>query len=330
GNKVQIRAHAELAKTADRIPPEIAKLGKGLKVANLAGATKVDRMAEWPVVFNVNVTPNRRYQQKFATEMQAQLKNQEQALNLLNVDTWVARIDTYKSKFRDVFDKLDDNARTAVAEEIRAKLAEIEPVANKESALLTAAREELEKFIAVAFGQPFDISKLTKVDISKLTKGQQRRYYQLRRLKQEAEAIGPARAQLEEFLKQHGDLTKLTKEEKDDFEKLSKAAKVVGRSGQEAEFARLHAEGIKEVVAEREATKYWHGLKHWQGTRYALLHNPDQVAGGHGTIDDLTPVKKPIPPDASANAADQQKYQDDLKVWEKYKDELSKFIGQKW
>jgi len=323
GNKVQVRANAELMKIADRIPPEITKLGKSLKVANLAGATKVNKMEVWPVVFNVNVTPNPRYQKNFETEMETQLRNQQQSLNLLNVDTWVARIDTYKSKFRDVFDKLDDNARKAVAEEIRNKLVEIGPVAEKEAALVTAASQELEKFMtAMAKGNDFDKSKLTK--------GQQRRYYQLRRLKQEAEEVGPARDELKAFLDQHGDLTKLTKVEQDRFEKLTKKAKVVGRSGQEAEFAQLHAEGIKEILAEKAATKQWHGLHYWQRSRYALTHNPDQVAGGHGTIASLAPVKMPAKPDATANAADQQKYQDDLKAWEKYKDDLSKFIGQKW
>jgi hypothetical protein len=317
GDKVQSRAKVELTKMAGRISPEIAKLGKTLKVANLQEATKIVRMAEWPVKFNVNATPEKKYQENFKLEMETQLRDQEQALNLLTVDTWVARIDTYKSKFLKVFTSLDDNARKAVAAEIRAKLADTEPTADQESLLLIIARENLKKFLD------------EHGDFSKLTKKEKKHYYRLERLVKEAEAVAPARALLKAFLQQHGDLTKLTPKEQEEFARLSKAAKVVGRSGQEEEFQRLHAEGIRELSEDEQVKKRWEGLKVWGKTNYALLHNPDQVAGGHGTIADLTPVKQPTKP-TTPNEADEKKYQEDLKAWEKYKADLSKFVGQKW
>jgi hypothetical protein len=104
---------------------------------------------------------------------------------------------------------------------------------------------------------------------------------------------------------------------------------VVGRSGQEQEFQRLHAEGIHEVAEDDKTKARWAGLHTWGKSQYALLHNPDQVAGGHGTIASLTPVKKPTPP-ATPNEADQKRYEEDLKAWEKYKADLGKFVGQKW
>lgn len=78
------------------------------------------------------------------------------------------------------------------------------------------------------------------------------------------------------------------------------------------------------------ASGAWDGLKFWHQKVYAILHNPDQVAGGHGTVADLTPVKKPTPPTNPADVAEVAKFQADQKAWEDYKEKLSKFVGHSW
>ena len=318
GGKVQASANASLLKITDLVAPVVGKLGQRLKLKNFAQAKGILRMSlAWPVVFNVNKTPEPAYETNFRTEMLRQLKEQQTALNQLTVDTWVARVDTYKSKLQDKFNALDDNARKAVEAEIRKKVAEIAPVAGAESALFAAASAELNAFLTEAFkGQP--------VDIKKLTPPQQRRYQQLRRQVKEAD-LKP----LEKFLKQHSDLSKLSVDEQKTFTRLAERAKAVGRSGQETEFQALHQEGIAEVVADRVRAGQWKGLHEWQGTAYALLHNPDQVAGGHGKIAELAPVKKPVKPSAPSEA-ELKKFEEDRKAWQQYKAELSKFVGQKW
>jgi len=105
---------------------------------------------------------------------------------------------------------------------------------------------------------------------------------------------------------------------------------MIGRSGQEKAFQELHAEALDEIAMMKGATGAWDGLKFWHSKVYALLHNPDQVAGGHGTVADLTPVKKPTPPAAVADIEEQKKFQADLKAWEEYKEKLSRYVGHSW
>ena len=317
GKLVQARANTELESIAGRVLPEVGRLGQTLKVKQLDAATKVDRMKAIPVSFNVNATPNPKYQKNFKDEMERQLKGQEEALNLLNVDTWVVRVDTYKSKLADTFTKLDNEARKAVAAEIREKLADTEPTAGEEHILLVTARERFDGFM-----------KGKKGGYDGLTRDEKKRYFYLQKLIEKAEQIGPARAQLKIFLEAHPDLAKLTAKEREDLATLSARARVTGRSGQEEEFQKLHAEGIQELTADEDLVKRWKGIKTWGSSNYALLHNPDQVAGGHGTIADLTPVKKPVKPKAPTEA-DRNQYQSDLEAWEKYKADLTKYVGQK-
>jgi hypothetical protein len=322
GNKVQALAYIEIEQIAGHMAAEISTLGQNLKISTLLDALKISKMEPaWEVEFTVNRNKNRTYEETFHTEMKRQLAGQQTALNQLTVDTWVVRIDTYKSKMRDIFDKLDDNARKAVATEIRKKLDEIKPPLNNEVALLTIAKENLQKFL--------DKPGIKETEYKNLTKAQKKHYKMLERLAKEAEEIAPSQAALKAFLKQHGDLGKLKPEEREQFITLSKKAKLVGRSGQEAEFRGLHEEGIKEVEAVFVNSKAWENLYKWGGSTYALLHNPDQIAGGHGTIADFAPLKKPTLP-AHPNEADQKQYDQDLAAWKKYAEELSKFVGHKW
>jgi hypothetical protein len=139
-----------------------------------------------------------------------------------------------------------------------------------------------------------------------------------------AENIGPARQELALFMSAHPDLAKLSKADEAKFVELSKAAKMVGRSGQEKAFQAAHAEAIKKVAGDKAKAAGWKkwGVKAKSG--HALLHNPDQVAGGHGAIDSLAPLKKPARPGANASDAEWEKFD---QAQDKYLEDLSKYVG---
>jgi hypothetical protein len=89
---------------------------------------------------------------------------------------------------------------------------------------------------------------------------------------------------------------------------------VTGRFGNETEWARLHEAGKKalyEKLKKEEAR--WEIISRTLD-RIAVLHNPDQVAGGTGEI---PPV--PIPPGGEASVAE----------WEAYLDKLRPLLGAK-
>lgn len=322
GAKVQARAYKELEKIADRIPPPIAKLGGTLKITNLSPTPKVARMRPvWapPVVFNVHVTVNPKYQTKFESEMRKQLRDQQAELNKLTVDTWVARIDTYKSKLLDKFTLLDKDARAAVAAEIREKLKAAKADPESEAIAIASAIEELarfEKWLADA-----------KIDPLKMPPKLRKRHGWLKFSVKVAQNLGPAREKLREFMAQHGDLSKLDAAQEKEFVKLSNDAKMVGRSGQEKIFSSLHEDAIRILAKEKNAKSKWDDWGAKGKSLHALLHNPDQVAGGHGAIDPSSTVKKPVRPAETATDVEWAKYDAE---YETYKAALSKFVGNSW
>ena len=327
GAKLQARAKPELKKIADRIAPTIEEFGKTLKLKNLAAARNSTPMkSKWPVKLTVRSTQAKKYKATFDPEMKLQLKAWETGFSKLTVDQWVVNLNAFRAKSADEFKKLDKNARAAVAAEVRARLAETEPPLNQEVELLRVARKNLQDFIKREKLQKFIASGR---DPSTLTKEQKRKIWPLmlrERQVAEAEKIAPARAALKKFLAKHPDLARLSDKEKEKFSQLSAEAKVAGRSGEEKVFGNVHAKGLRMLEREKRTDAKWTAMAGKAKKLYALLHNPDQVAGGHGAIGDLTPVKKPRQPKAPSKA-EQKEYEADLKAWEAYLAKLEKFVG---
>jgi hypothetical protein len=251
--------------------------------------------------------------------MRKQLRDQQVELNQLTVDTWVARIDTYKSKLLAKFTELDKDARAAVAVEIRGKLDVAKADAESESIAIANAIEELasfEKWLASV-----------KIDPLKMPPKLRKRHGWLKFSVKVAQNIGPAREKLRAFLARHGDLSKLDAEQEKEFVNLSNAARMVGRSGEERIFNSIHKDEIDLLAQEKSDKNKWGAWGAKGKSLHALLHNPDQVAGGHGAIDPTSTVKKPVRPAESASDAEWAKYNAEHDA---YKAALSKFVGNSW
>jgi hypothetical protein len=318
GAEVQVRAKPVLKKIADGVVPAVAKLGKTLKLKKhlaVAAMPASPKNPAWPVMFGVRTTKAKKYKETFDKEMRKQLTAWEQGFAKMTVDTWVVHLDTFKIKSIDELKKLDRNARAAVAKEIEARLAAAEPLLGEETELLKVARlnllefikrENLEKFVAA------------KDDESKLTKEQMKNLYpllqQLRRRRtkvEEAEKIAPASAKLRRMAPDDPKFANLSEGQERKLSKLTREAKISGRSDQEEIFRRLHAKGIRMAAAEQKREKLWRGLTTKGKELHVLIHNPDQVAGGYGDIADITPVKQPRKP-VNPTRATLQQYEEDV------------------
>ena len=132
--------------------------------------------------------------------------------------------------------------------------------------------------------------------------------------------LAPTRLKLASLLEDNETLNDLTPAQAKRFVELAKKAKVVGRSGDEKLWKEIHAAGIREVLATSKEEGEWSGLKVFSWEKLAPLHNPDQVAGGHGKIADITPVKKPT------SASDKKAW----KAWNDYVDKVREYVGPSW
>jgi hypothetical protein len=93
-----------------------------------------------------------------------------------------------------------------------------------------------------------------------------------------------------------------------DFTKLSL---VTGRFGNETAWRRRHRDGIAALLTELRK-----GITDWEEILEvaAVLHNADQIAGGFGTIPDISVVPRP-----ASNA--------DKTAWENYINQLRRYVG---
>jgi hypothetical protein len=305
--------YQDLEKSADRIEAAITRLGSALRIENLARAllTPVFKPAH-KVTFQISATPNKRYHEQFRKEMAAQLKDQQRRLNAFNIDRWVARIDVYKTQSFEYFKKLDRLSRPAVAKELSAKLKEAGDDMARRDKELKAVRAKLQKLIDAA--PPLTDEEVQELATLKLQEKA------LTREQRRARNLDKPRQKLADFLDDNGTLNDLTKAQAKRFVALAKQAKVVGRSGDEKLWKEIHAAAIREVFKTMGEEEEWQGLKVYSWEKLAPLHNPDQVASGHGKIADITPVKKPTSDDDKKA----------LKAWKEYVDKVRAFVGPSW
>ena len=221
------------------------------------------------------------YINKFTGEMVRQLRQQSEGLNQLSLDAWVINVNKYSPT--EHLNEMDESAKQAVLDILHARALEALPKAQARLAKLQAKKIELEAELQKAKGAGGDTTAAQEA------------------LKKNAESHSEA----------HGDLAGLSGAVPE-IEKGKKGGKVEpkkmkpagGRDGDEKDWAADHKGGKQAIV--KQVLQLGGTIKEWEGIvektkDLAVLHDPDQIAGGHGEVPTFPIVEEPTGPDVTAD-----------------------------
>lgn len=326
-DRIDARQYARLPALAESAATAVGTYGKAMKIGTLPRALQLKPIQTKVITFNFHDLPNP-YKEKLKAEVQRQLQMQQDGLNQMRIDDWLANVDTYKSQNFDNIKDLTSEAKQAVVAELMERANAALAEAQHEKALVDQAVKDAQKRRAAA-QLALDAALKDLANVKTLDKSKRKAARDDARSRRDA-----ARRELAEA-------------ERDMREGTNKSNKLAGRSstsgkavsdlGVDAtddtqlqpalasaevsefsarydnveEWKRLHKEAIETIEADTALMQQWEGLTTTLKVSLALLHNPDQVAGGKGLFDlsALQPVAKPGP---GADASHVQRWNDYL------------------
>lgn len=256
----------------------IDTLKTGIGLDTLARAKKIEPLPAVEETFapDKQNLPPENAKAAFKEELTRQLGLQQSGMNKLSLDEWMANVDTYQSGEQSWFTQINEEAKKVVLKELIDRMKNLEETLQKKMPVFRSARDL----------------------VNALVDAQEKK-----------KALGPKAKASEK--KAADDLVKAAA----DAAMANAYVKnnVIGRHGDEEDFRSKHAAGLQAVL-DKNAEK-WNLLDQRVKTSGAILHNPDQVAGGKGNIPDFEPVPAPGEEDF------------DEEKWEAYTKKLEKFIG---
>jgi hypothetical protein len=347
--KIRITEGKILRRQAERLPgllrqviTPISILGfaQGLRVASLVRALEVRDTALKQIRFTFYRLPDAKHQANLDAEVKAQLTRQQDGLNKLTVDTFIVRADTYKSDKFTRFDKLRDDAKRAVAAELKERAEAEATRAKKAQISLRNLIKQLQEKVKDAAKkideatQDLEQEKARTAEAAKRRKAakeiREQAEEEKRATEQKIASVGADVAAERQTKKSAERATKLLKDldpsdpqaakevlETEDVNRMTK------RWDNLAKWRERHAEALAAIRDDQKFLREWEGMEiKERNFGYAVTHDPDQVVGGKGMLD-LDAISVVEPPDASSSP--QHK-----KEWKVYLEEVKKAIGAQY
>jgi hypothetical protein len=304
GGKVDKTKLAAAQAGVDTAAGAVSELGAAL-AANALEAAMHARPAKTKQTVNFEKPVDKwpkEYTGRFTGDMVRQLQKQQTGINAQTVDKWVINVNTYRPT--NDLNAMDESAKQVVLENLHQRANAALPKAQARLAELKqkkAAFEAEQQGLQAAEGDPAKIEAVTK-KIANNDKYQK---------ETQSEVAGLVAAKPE--------IDKGKKGDKVDAGKLQGAG---GRAGNEKAWADKHRKAKEEIV--RRVQEHDPAIKQWwdivqKAGDLAVLHNPDQIAGGKGEIEPLPEVVK------EPKGADDTP--DNREKWENYLKKVREYFG---
>ena len=303
--KVNAKAYPLLEESAGRVAEDVGHVGKTMKIPTLARALREEWMKKKvPFEFEAKPkTPDKHtnlYKNRFLAEMKRQLAMQEKGLGRLSVDKWLVNLLMFSMNAK-IFRELDHEGRKEV-------LAKLNERAEKAAQRTTRWLEQVERSIE-AKKKDSDSREKTLKELKKDLDRAEGRVAQVERALESIERAQRAAATGDVRTPRRETLAPFDPRTIDDEYPRRERLRIIGRMEQE----RAAREKVEADLDElRKSVPGWRTLAK-TASDLAILHNPDQVAGGYDVWTDM-----PDPPG-----------KDDQKSWDAYIKKLRKFFGPK-
>lgn len=306
GGKVDKTKQDALASQFDAAVAAADSVVKGLKVTALEQAEHLTPMKNKQTANFNKPDPTKwkkPYVNKFIGEMVKQLQAQETGMNELSIDKWAINVNQYAPTQH--LNEMHESARQVVLDELKARVQDALPKAQKRLAELQAKKTKLDaekaKLEAATGAKPADMKKMLE-DLVKTDE-------KLAEVIGDIAGLSTAGPEIDRGQGGAKDL---------DPKKMKPAG---GRDGNEGAWAAKHKaakeELVKRVLKMDGTIAEWEGIVKSTGD-LAVLHNPDQICGGEGDIEAFPVVKEPTGADDTA---------DNRKEWEAYLERVKSHFG---
>jgi hypothetical protein len=300
--QINRRVYATLPPLAKSAVDLASGVGKKMRIPNLERARhkkKIEKHKLRPLKFvGKPKSPGKNlYHKQFVTEMRRQLSDQQRGLNSMTVDEWTVNLAKF-SMNADVFTKLDASARATILAELKERGKKAKERTDTRIAQLNKGIAELQQKQQKSNKEIEELQKkIDWLEKAKARKAATRQAMAELRRTEAGEIAAPRR----EVLKPTYEI-----EEGEDPEIMQ--LKIIGRQGHErkvrdAVFAQLEKLRLSQAN--------W-SLLAGDASKLAILHRPDQVAGGYDRFEPLPPM--PTNPTDDAG-------------WKIYLNALKKMVG---
>ena len=228
------------------------------------------------------------YLNKFIAEMVRQLQQQNAGINGLTVDEWIINREQFSPSEK--LNELDEAAKKAVLDTLKQRCEEGLPRAQARLGRLKSKQAKLQAALqtlqATVGAPPEELQKAMET------------------AKKAASDYKSTEAEIQGYIDAKPQIDAGHAGQKMDHSKLKGAG---GREDGQAAWANKHRkakEAIAKLIQQNDPlVQEWVGIVDDVG-KLAVLHDPDQIAGGHGDIEKLPVVKEPTDAsDADGHAA---------------------------
>jgi len=258
----------------------VSDVGSKLRTNSLEGADHVRPMTNKVRLEFDKPDPadwKKPYVNKFIAEMVSQLQKQNTGINELTVDEWVVNREKFSPS--EHLNDLDKKAKDAVLETLKERCEEGLPRATERLKNLKVKKAKLDaglQALQAAAGAAPDVIKEA-----------------LKKAKEAASDIKSTEAEIQGYIDAPPEIAAGLAGQKMDTTKLQGAG---GREDAQTAWANKHKKAkaaiMKLIEANDPLVQEWVGIVKEVG-ELAVLHDPDQIAGGHGDIEKLPVVKEP-------------------------------------
>jgi Domain of unknown function (DUF4157)/Novel toxin 15 len=304
GGRVSQSALATIQAKVQSAVAEVSALGRKLRTNSLEGANHTRPMTNRRTVSFQKPDPatwKKEYIGKFIAEMVRQLKKQEEGLGKLTIDAWVVNREVFDPS--DHLNELHETAREEVKRVLKVRCDEGLPRAQARLQKLQARKQQVEAALQMleesADATP-DEMKAAMEKASKATKD-----------------ISSVSAEIQGYLDTSEQVAAADSGGAMDPKKMAGAG---GRENGQAAWANKHRKAkaalVKLIKQNDPLVADWQGIVDEVG-KLAVLHDPDQIAGGQGEIPALPVIKEPRSPSDS----------DGHEAWREYLAKVKSHLG---
>jgi hypothetical protein len=304
-----LRAKAQAASSI------ISALGLRLKTNSLEGANHARQMkTEHPVSFKKPDPAHwkKPYIEKFIAEMVKQLRQQQTGMNKLTLDEWVINREKFSPTIH--LNELDSAAKKEVLDVLKKRCEEGKPRAEKRLHTLQTKKPQLDAALAA-------LQSVSDADPAALKEA-------MKKAKEAASDVQATAGEIQGYIDALPQISTGLSGGKMDTGAMKGAG---GREDGQAAWARKHKaakEALVKLISQNDGlVAEWKDIVEKVGD-LAVLHDPDQIAGGHGDIPPLPVVSAAGPGDADGHAA-WRKYLADVKAHLGVLD-VNSSLGSQW
>jgi Domain of unknown function (DUF4157)/Novel toxin 15 len=300
---------------AEKASAAVSEFGQKLKTNSLQGADHArPAKTKQPVPFDKPQLKDWKltYVNKFTAEMVRQMRQQEDGLNKLSIDEWVVNREVFSPTQH--LNEIDATAKQAVLDKLHDRCKEGLPRAREALEKKQKKKEALDAALKAlqSGGAPKD-------ELDKAAK----------KLAEAGTDVRKVQAEIQGYLDAAPEIATGQAGGTMDPTKMQGPG---GREDGQTAWADKHRKAkeaiMKLITANDPLVSEWTNIVKEVGD-LAVLHDPDQIAGGHGDIEDLPVVKEPTDPSDSDGHDKWRQYLRDIKAHLGVKD-INGSLGSQW